>query len=71
MLPTHDVDCPDCGKFVYTALSLEDVFPADAPGAPKVESDGDGDFLRCPHCNRRIAMRRITTRAGVVFQPRL
>lgn len=31
MLPTHDVDCPNCGKFVYTALSLEDVIPADAP----------------------------------------
>jgi DNA-directed RNA polymerase subunit RPC12/RpoP len=68
MLPTHDVDCPNCGKFVYTALSLEDVIPADAPTSPKVQKDAHGEFLRCPHCGERIPMKRITTRARVGFR---
>lgn len=48
MLPTHDVDCPKCGRFVYTALSLEDVLAADAPTGPKVQTDAIGAYLRCP-----------------------
>lgn len=68
MLPTHDVDCPKCGKFVYTALSLEDVLAADAPTAPKVQTDAMGPYLRCPHCAARISMKRISTSAGVGFR---
>lgn len=68
MLPTHDVDCPKCGRFVYTALSLEDVFPADSPAGPRVMTDERGDYLTCPHCNTRIPMKRITTDAGVGFR---
>ena len=68
MLPTHDVDCPKCGKFVYTALSLEDVVPADAPTSPAVQKDALGDYLRCPHCGARIAMKRIATGAGAAFR---
>ena len=68
MLPTHDVDCPKCGKPVYTALSLEDVVAADAPASPRVRTDADGDYLCCPHCAARIAMKRITTAAGVGFR---
>jgi len=68
MLPTHDVDCPKCGKFVYTALSLEDVVAAAAPTAPKIESDARGPYLRCPHCGVRIPMKRITTRAGAGYR---
>jgi hypothetical protein len=68
MLPTHDVHCPGCDKFVYTALTLEDSFAADAPTSPKVESDGEGDFLRCPHCGWRLALVRVTTGAGVAFR---
>ena len=68
MLPTHDVHCPACGKFVYTALTLEDAFPADAPTSPKVLSDERGDYLPCPHCNCRMAMTRITTGKGVLFR---
>lgn len=68
MLPTHDVDCPECGKFVYTALSLEDVLAADAATAPRVLSDARGDYLSCPHCGARIAMRRITTSGRVGFR---
>ena len=59
MLPTHDVDCPECGKFVYTALSLDDVLPADGATTPKVLTDARGDYLPCPHCGARIAMQRI------------
>lgn len=68
MLPTHDVDCPKCGKFLYSALSLEDVLAADAPGSPAVLSDDAGDYLRCPHCAARLAMKRITTPRGVGFR---
>ena len=68
MLPTHDVDCPECGKFVYTALSLEDVLAADAPTAPAVQTDARGPYLRCPHCAARIAMKRITTPAGAGYR---
>jgi DNA-directed RNA polymerase subunit RPC12/RpoP len=68
MLPTHDVHCPGCDKFVYTALTLEDSFPADGVTSPKVDSDAQGDYLRCPHCGMRIAMQRVTTDRGVSFQ---
>jgi DNA-directed RNA polymerase subunit RPC12/RpoP len=68
MLPTHDVDCPKCGKFVYTALSLEDVLAAQAPASPKVQTDARGDFLCCPHCGARIAMQRVTTAGGTGFR---
>ena len=68
MLPTHDVDCPKCGKRVYTALSLEDVIPADAPTVPTVQTDAQGDYLPCPHCKARIAMQRITIKGRVGFR---
>ncbi len=68
MLPTHDVDCPKCGRFVYTALSLEDVFAADGPESPRVLTDAQGDYLSCPHCKTRIPMKRIATDAGVAFR---
>jgi len=68
MLPTHDVDCPRCGKGLYTALSLEDVFAADAATSPEVRSDARGDYLQCPHCGARVAMKRINTDAGVGFR---
>ena len=68
MLPTHDVDCPRCGKFLYTALSLEDVLAADSATNPRVLSDARGDYLPCPHCHARIPMKRINTRGGVGFR---
>lgn len=70
MLPTHDVDCPKCGQRVYTALSLEDVVPADAPTGPKVQSDAKGDYLTCPSCAARIPMQRVTTKGRVGFRVR-
>jgi sarcosine oxidase delta subunit len=57
MLPTHDVDCPFCGKFLYSALSLENVVDAEAPTSPKVENDERGNYLRCPHCRARVAVK--------------
>ena len=68
MLPTHDVDCPKCGKRIYTALSLEDVLAADAPTSPTVQSDALGDYLRCPHCSARIAMKRVTIKGRTGFR---
>jgi DNA-directed RNA polymerase subunit RPC12/RpoP len=61
MLPTHDVHCPSCDKFLYSALSLEDVVQPDTPSAPRIENDEQGDFLRCPHCRGRIAMKAVVT----------
>jgi DNA-directed RNA polymerase subunit RPC12/RpoP len=68
LLPTHDVDCPSCGQRVYTALSLEDVIPAEAPTAPRVLHDAQGDYLVCPSCKTRIAMQRVSTKGGVGFR---
>ena len=68
MLPTHDVACPKCGGPLYTALSLEDVRAAGAAGTPQIRRDESGDYLPCPHCSARIAMKRIETRAGPGFR---
>jgi DNA-directed RNA polymerase subunit RPC12/RpoP len=68
MLPTHDVDCPKCGRALYTALSVEDVFAADSPTSPRVKTDARGDYLDCPHCAARIALKRVTTKAGVAYR---
>ena len=68
VLPVHDVDCPKCGQRVYTAISLEDVIPADAPTTPKVSSDARGYYLRCPHCRARIQMNRVDTPGGTGFR---
>jgi DNA-directed RNA polymerase subunit RPC12/RpoP len=71
MLPTHDVDCPKCGRFVYTAISLEDVFPADdGPAGPRVMTDTRGEYVLCPHCHARIAMQRVGAPAEAGYRPR-
>jgi hypothetical protein len=49
-------------------LSLEDVIPADAPTVPTVQTDARGDYLPCPHCKARIAMKRVTTKGRVGFR---
>lgn len=64
MLPTHDVDCPKCGKALYTALSLEDVVAADSPASPRILHNGRGDYVRCPHCGERVPMKRVATSSG-------
>jgi DNA-directed RNA polymerase subunit RPC12/RpoP len=69
MLPTHDVDCPQCGRFLYSALSLEDVVEPGAPTSPKLEQDAQGTFLRCPHCQARVAMKRVTVRGREGWRP--
>ena len=68
MLPTHDVDCPFCGKFLYTALSLENVVDADAPTSPKVESDQRGNYLDCPNCKARVPMTMVEVRGRRGFR---
>jgi DNA-directed RNA polymerase subunit RPC12/RpoP len=57
MLPTHPVPCPRCGAELFSATSLENGVNAAAPQAPKIEHDAQGDFMRCPHCKARVAMR--------------
>jgi hypothetical protein len=68
MLPTHDVDCPFCGKFLYTALSLENVVDADAPTSPKVESDPRGNYLSCASCKARVPMKMVEIRGRRGFR---
>jgi hypothetical protein len=68
MLPTHDVDCPACGRFLYTAISLEDVVAADAPAGPRIDTDERGEYIKCPHCTARVAMERVTMPAGTGFR---
>ena len=68
MLPTHDVDCPYCGKFLYSALSLENVVDADAPTSPKVESDASGHYLLCGHCKAHVPMKLVEIRGRRGFR---
>jgi DNA-directed RNA polymerase subunit RPC12/RpoP len=68
MLPTHDVDCPRCGRFLYSALSLEDVVDPDAPTAPKIEADPSGHFVRCPHCQARVAMKPVSMSGRTAYR---
>jgi endogenous inhibitor of DNA gyrase (YacG/DUF329 family) len=69
MLPTHDVPCPSCGKALYSAVSLEDAVDAGAIESPKVEHDGAGDYMKCPHCARRVAMTRMTVGNAQAWRP--
>ena len=60
--------CPKCGRPLYTALSLEDVVDPDAPTAPKILHDDQGDYLACPYCAARIPMQRVRTKGGTGFR---
>ena len=68
MLPTHDVHCPYCEGFLYSALSLEDVLDAEGATMPVVQQDGDGNYLRCPHCQSRVAMTAVVTAGRRAFR---
>ena len=69
MLPTHDVPCPRCGKTLYSATSFEDAVIARTPESPKIEHDERGDFMRCPSCASRIAMRRLERDGAAAWRP--
>ena len=69
MLPTHDVPCPRCGGTLYSATSLEDGVNAGAAEAPKLEHDAAGEFMTCPSCRARIAMRRVPGSRGEEVLP--
>ncbi len=69
MLPTHDVPCPGCGKALYSAVSLEDAVDAGAVESPKVEHDLQGDYMRCPHCAKRVPMARMTIGNAEAWRP--
>jgi hypothetical protein len=69
VLPTHDVPCPRCGGTLYSAVSLDDGVDAGAIESPKVEHDAQGDFMRCPHCARRVAMVRMAVGRAQAWRP--
>jgi hypothetical protein len=69
VLPTHDVPCPGCGGTLYSAVSLDDGVDAGAMESPKVEHDAQGDFMRCPHCARRVAMVRMAVGRAQAWRP--
>ena len=69
MLPTHPVPCPRCGKALYSSVSLDDGVDAGAVESPKVERDGGGDYMRCPHCAERVAMARMTVGNAQAWRP--
>jgi DNA-directed RNA polymerase subunit RPC12/RpoP len=69
MLPTHDVPCPRCGKALYSAVSLEDGVDAGAVESPKVEHDTQGDYMRCPHCAKRVPMARMAVGNAEAWRP--
>jgi transcription elongation factor Elf1 len=69
VLPTHDLPCPRCGKALYSATSLEDAANTGAAESPKVESNGRGYYMKCPHCGERIDMQRVRVGDSEAFQP--
>ena len=69
MLPTHEVPCPNCGKVLYSAVSLDDGVDAGAVESPKVEHDAQGDYMKCPHCARRIPMARMAVGNAEAWRP--
>lgn len=68
MLPTHRVPCPHCSGVLYIALSLDDGINPATPESPKVEADGGGFYMRCPHCAKRVAMERFTAEGREAFR---
>lgn len=68
MLPTHDVPCPHCGKTLYWAQSLDDGVNDATPASPTLRHDEHGDFMLCPHCEQRVAMRRVALEAASEVQ---
>lgn len=69
MLPTHDVPCPNCGKALYSSVSLEDGVDAGAVESPKVEHDGQGHYMKCPHCGSRVPMARLKLGNAEAWRP--
>ena len=50
--------CPCCGKSLYKTEQYQDgtrIFWTLAEGAPEVDHDNAGYYMRCPNCSRRIA----------------
>lgn len=68
MLPTHDVPCPSCGGFLYTSTSLDDGVNTRTPESPRVEADGQGFFMCCPHCRARVQMERYTAEGREAYR---
>lgn len=53
------VKCPCCREVLYRqALLAHDIWgkTKDSPG---IENDTEGDFMKCPHCRKRIALQRV------------
>jgi hypothetical protein len=69
MLPTHDVPCPNCGRALYSSVSLDDGVDAGAVGSPKVEHDMQGDYMKCPHCAKRVPMARMAAGNAEAWKP--
>ena len=69
MLPTHDVPCPACAQTLYSAVSLDDGIDAGAVESPRIERDGRGDYMRCPHCGARVAMTRMWAGLAEAWRP--
>lgn len=69
MLPTHDAPCPQCGKALYFAVSLENGVDSGAAESPKVERDARGYYMNCPHCGKRVAMELLTAGNAEAWKP--
>ena len=61
----REVKCPFCGHTLYRMGAVAPGVGAKTLDSPHVECDAKGDFMKCPHCSRRVAMERITTGAGL------
>ena len=57
--------CPCCKEVLY-GLSLQDWngMWAKTTDSPPISNDKEGNFIKCPHCSKRIAMAPVTGDLG-------
>jgi len=62
--------CPCCGKELFRlgALQTNPLVLGKNPDGPRLESDEHGQFMRCPHCSKRVVFVSAPSPAGTGFR---
>ncbi len=56
------VECPCCKEVLYRQVFAEDKgvgIWGSTSSSPKLAKDGEGWFMKCPHCSNRIAFEEV------------
>ena len=59
--------CPICSRLLYTVRRDEGATHWVQSGAT-LRQDKEGNFVTCPHCGRRVALRKIAGLVGWGFE---